>query len=73
MNNAINPEYADAVQKISSMLFQALWEGEPSLDKKVHEIDSIINKLLHNVGLLVETMLLTELANFVTKKAVVRQ
>lgn len=69
MNTVINPEYTDVVHKISYMLFQALWEEEPNLDKKVHELDNIVNKLLRNIGLLVESLLLAELASQVTKKA----
>jgi hypothetical protein len=30
-------EYTDVVREISYTLFQALWEQEPELDKKVHE------------------------------------
>lgn len=37
MTKATNPEYTDVVQKIGQMLFQALWEQEPNLDKKVRE------------------------------------
>jgi len=45
------PEYTDVVHEISQMLFQALWE--PDLDKKVSELDSIVNKLLRKIGFLV--------------------
>jgi alkylhydroperoxidase/carboxymuconolactone decarboxylase family protein YurZ len=41
MTTATNPEYTDVVQKIGQMLFQALWEEEPNLDKKVRELDKI--------------------------------
>lgn len=37
MTTATNLEYTDVVQTISSMLFQAVWEGEPNLDKKVRD------------------------------------
>jgi len=69
MTKATNPEYTDVIQKISQMLFQALWEQEQDLDKKVRELDNIINHLLRKIGLLVETLLLTKLASVVTKKA----
>lgn len=69
MNNATNPEYTDVVHEISHMLFQALWEQEPDLDKKVHELDNIVNKLIRKIGFLVESLVLTELASFATKKA----
>jgi hypothetical protein len=69
MTKATNPEYTDVVQKAGQMLFQALWEQELDLDKKVRELDHIVNQLIRQVGLLVESLLLTKLANFVTKKA----
>lgn len=69
MNTLINSEYTDVVQKISYMLFQAMWEGEPDLDKKVHELDNIVNKLIRQIGFSVESLLLAELASVVTKKA----
>ena len=56
MNNATNPEYTDVVHEISHMLFQALWEQEPDLDKKVHELDNIVNKLIRKIGFLVESL-----------------
>ena len=59
MTTATNPEYTDVVQKIGQILFQALWEQEQDLDKKVRELDNIINQLLRRIGLLVETLLLT--------------
>ncbi len=37
MTTATNPDYTDVAQKIGQMLFQALWEGEPNLDKKARE------------------------------------
>jgi len=46
MTTVTKPEYTDVVHEISQMLFQALWEQEPDLDKKVSELDSIVNKLL---------------------------
>ena len=55
MTTVTNPEYTDVVQKIDQMLFQALWEGEPRKDKKVRELDNIINQLLRRIGLLVES------------------
>lgn len=69
MTKATNPDYTDVVQKIGQMLFQALWEQELDLDKKVRELDNIINQLLRRIGLLVESLLLTKLASVVTKKA----
>lgn len=51
------------------MLFQALWEEEPNKDKKVRELDNIINQLLSRIGFLVVSLLLAELARLVTKKA----
>jgi S-adenosylmethionine/arginine decarboxylase-like enzyme len=69
MTTATNPEYTDVVQKIGQMLFQALWEQEQDLDKKVRELDNIITHLLRKIGLLVETLLLTRLSSIVTKKA----
>ena len=69
MTKATNPEYTDVIQTISQMLFQALWEGEPNLDKKVRELDKIINQLLRRIGFLVVSLLLAELARLVTKKA----
>ena len=69
MNNATNSESTDVVHEISHILFQAVWEQEQDLDKKVHELDKIINQLLRQVGLLVESLLLTKLANAATKKA----
>ncbi len=71
MTKITNPEYTDVVQKIGQMLFQALWEGEANLDKKVRELDNIVNQLLRRIGLLVESLLLTKLASVVTKKALV--
>ncbi len=59
MTTAKNPEYNNVVQKIGQMLFQALWEQEPDLEKKVRELDNIINQLLRRIGLLVESLLLT--------------
>lgn len=49
--------------------FQALWEQEPDLDKKVRELDNIINKLLRRIGFLVKSLVLSELASQVTKEA----
>lgn len=69
MTKATNPEYTDVIQTIGQMLFQALWEQEPNLEKKVRELDNIVNQLLRKIGLLVESLLLTKLANVVTKKA----
>lgn len=69
MTTATNPEYTDVVQKISQMLFQALWEGEPNLDKKVRELDKIINQLLRRIGWMVVSLLLAELTRLVTKRA----
>jgi hypothetical protein len=69
MNTATNPEYTDVVQKISYMLFQALWEQEPDKDKKVRELDNIINQLLRKIGFMVVSLLLAELARLVTKRA----
>lgn len=40
MTTATNPEYTDVVKKIGQMLFQVLWEQEPDLEKKVHELDN---------------------------------
>jgi hypothetical protein len=67
MTTATNPEYTDVVQKIGQMLFQALWEQEPDLDKKVRELDNVINNLLRRIGFLVMSLLLAELASQVTK------
>jgi hypothetical protein len=69
MTTTIKPEYTDVVHEISSLLFQALWEQEPDLDKKVRELDSIVNNLLRRIGFLVGSLLLAELASVVTKKA----
>ena len=69
MTKATNPEYIDVIPTIGQMLFQALWEQEPDLEKKVRELDNIVNQLLRKIGLLVESLLLTKLANVVTKKA----
>ena len=66
MTKATNLEYTDVVQKVGQMLFQALWEHEPDLEKKVRELDNIVNQLLRRIGLLVETLLLTKLASVVT-------
>ncbi len=68
MPTAANPEYNNVVQKIGQMLFQALCEQEPDLEKKVSELDNIVNQLLRKIGLLVESLLLTKLASVVTKK-----
>ena len=69
MTKATNLEYTDVIQTIGQTLFQALWEQEPDLEKKVRELDNIVNQLLRKIGLLVESLLLTKLANVVTKKA----
>ncbi len=69
MTTATNPNYTDVVQEIGQMLFQALWEKEPNLDKKVRELDNIINQLLRKVGFMVVSLLLAELARLVTKRA----
>jgi len=69
MTTATNPDYTNVVQTISQMLFQALWEGELNLDKKVRELDNIINNLLRRIGFLVVSLLLAELARLVTKRA----
>ena len=69
MTTATNPDYTDVVQKIGQMLFQALWEQEPDLEKKVRELDNIVNQLLRRIGFLVVSLLLAELASVVTKKA----
>ncbi len=69
MTTTVKPEYTDVIHEISHMLFQALWEQEPDLDKKVCELDSIVNKLIRKIGLSVESLLLAELARVVTKKA----
>lgn len=69
MTTATNPNYTDVVQEIGQMLFQALWEGEPNLDKKVRELDNIINQLLRKIGFMVMSLLLAELARLVTKRA----
>ena len=69
MTKATNPEYTDVIQTIGQMLFQALWEQEPNLEKKVRELDNIVNQLLRKIGLLVESLLLTKLASVVTQKA----
>jgi len=54
------PEYTDVVHEISQM--KQLWEQEPDLDKKVSELDSIVNKL-RKIGFLVMSLLLAELAS----------
>ena len=69
MTTATNPNYTDVVQEIGQMLFQALWEKEPNLDKKVRELDNIINQLLRKVGFMVVSLLLAELARLVPKRA----
>ena len=69
MTTATNPDYTDVVQKIGQMLFRAVWEGEPNLDKKVRELDKIINELLRRIEFLVVSLLLAELARLVTKRA----
>ena len=69
MTTATNPNYTDVVQEIGQMLFQALWEGEPNLDKKVRFLDNIINQLLRKIGFIVVSLLLAELARLVTKRA----
>ena len=69
MTIAANPDYTDVIQTIGQMLFQALWEQEPDLEKKVRELDNIVNQLLRKIGLLVESLLLTKLASVVTQKA----
>lgn len=56
-------EYSDIVHSISYTLFQALWEREPDLDKKVHELDSIVNKLLRRIGFLVVSLVFLELSS----------
>lgn len=43
--------HTDVVHEVSYMLFQALWEREPNLDKEVYELDSIVNKLLRRIVL----------------------
>jgi hypothetical protein len=62
-------EYTDVVHSISYTLFQALWERESDLEHKVHELDSLINKLLRRIGFLVVGLLLAELSKQVTLKA----
>lgn len=62
-------EYNDIVQSISYTLFQALWEREPDLGNKIHELDSIVNKLLRRIGFLVVSLVLLELSSQVTQKA----
>jgi hypothetical protein len=62
-------EYSDIVHEISYTLFQAIWEGEPNLDQKVHQLDELINKLLRRIGFLVVSLVLLELSNQVTRKA----
>ena len=37
ITTAVKPEYTDIVDEISLHLFQALWEQEPDLHKKVRE------------------------------------
>lgn len=37
MTTAVKPEYTDVVDEISQKLFQALWEQEPDVHKKVRE------------------------------------
>lgn len=69
MTKTTNPEYTNVIQTIGQTLFQALWEQEPDLEKKVGELDNIVNQLLRKIGLLVESLLLTKLASVVTKKA----
>ncbi len=59
-------EYTDVVQEISYMLFQALWKRELDLEQKVHELDSIVNKLLQRIGFLVVSLVLLELSTQVT-------
>ena len=69
MTIAANPDYTDVIQTIGQMLIQALWEQEPDLEKKVRELDNIVNQLLRKIGSLVESLLLTKLASVVTQKA----
>lgn len=68
-DTAMKLEYTDVVQELSYKLFQALWEREPNLEQKVHELDSIVNKLLRRIGFLVVSLVLLELSSRVTRKA----
>jgi hypothetical protein len=43
------------------MLFQALWEQEPNKDKKVRELDNIINQLLRRRGFVLVSLQIVRL------------
>ena len=68
MTIAIESDYSDIVHEVSHILFQVLWEQEPDKEKKVRELDSIVNTLLRRIGWMVVSLLLAELASLVTKK-----
>lgn len=65
----MNEDYTDVVREISEVLFKAIFEQEPDLHSKVHELDHKIYKLLRAVGLQVVSMLLASLSSQATQEA----
>ena len=61
-------KYADCVEKISSILFDAIVSREKNLPEKVHQIDRDLWSLLRAIGLRVMFMLLNWLINQVTQE-----
>ncbi len=65
----MNQKYADCVEQISQILFQAITEREENLVGTIEKLDCDLLSLLRTIGLRVMSMLMTWLVNQVTNQA----
>ncbi len=65
----MNQKYADCVEQISQILFQAITEREENLVGTIERLDSNLLSLLRTIGLRVMSMLMAWLVNQVTNQA----
>ena len=64
----MNEKYTDCVEKVSSIIFNALREREENLPEKIRLIDGELLSLLRAIGLKVMSMLLTWMIVQVTRQ-----
>lgn len=62
-------DYTDVINEISQLLFNAIYEREPDLRSKIHQLDCELYKLLRAVGLQVVSMLFAWLSTQLTQEA----
>ena len=66
---AMKEDYADIIQQVSQLVFEAIKDREENLLESVKELDGELAKLLRLVGREVMSMSLNDLAEEVTTKS----